>query len=518
MGDNGLVAPRKGSRKPLRLAPFFYSTGNTASKRAMSCRVRAHRSAWGCARLVPAVVCVVLNAHPTLGQRAPASASLPWNAPSVPVSRNQAPYTIDLAHEYSLAELVDLAEEHNPDTQVAWQRAKAVAADVGVSRSAFLPTLVAFGLGESSRQGTILQDGFHIEDLGLFEIGLQLNYTIFDFGERASQLDVSRARLLQANFGFNDVHRQILVGVSRAYYRLIEADGREHAAMVALKNAQTVQSAAEERLRNGLGTLPDALEARSATAQADLELQQEIGAEEIARGELATLLGLSASTAIRVRPIEELPILTAMPDTVEDLTRRALAQRPDLMQRVEALHASEAEIRGARSAYFPTLSFSGNNGHLRAWGALDDQPGSYAAGRVWDAKLSLNWDLFDGLRRESEIARTRAEERAAKAEVKATEDQIENEVWAAYSNVKTALRRRAAAVELLSASTESYNAALESYRAGVRTLIDVVSAQRVLASAQSEDISSRAGVLLSLSELAFRTGDILTTARPQRQP
>jgi outer membrane protein TolC len=130
----------------------------------------------------------------------------------------------------------------------------------------------------------------------------------------------------------------------------------------------------------------------------------------------------------------------------------------------------------------------------------------------------LNWTLFDGLRRENEIARTHAEARAAQADVKATEDQVENEVWAAYSNAKTALRRRSAAIELLSASTESYNAALDSYKAGVRTLIDVVSAQRVLASAQSEDVSSRASVLLSLSDLAFRTGDILKTARPRRQP
>ena len=102
-----------------------------ASKRAMLCRVRAQRSAWISARVVPALVCVVLNSYPIRGQRAPASASLPWNAPAVPAPREAAPYTIDLTHEYSLAELVDLAEEHNPETQVAWQRAKAAAAAVG---------------------------------------------------------------------------------------------------------------------------------------------------------------------------------------------------------------------------------------------------------------------------------------------------------------------------------------------------------------------------------------------------
>lgn len=464
------------------------------------------------------VLCAVLASGAAYAQRAPATPAVPWNSPTVPAPKIEAAYSIDLSHEYSLAELIDLAEEHNPETRVAWERAKAAAAAVGISRSAFLPALSAFGVGESTQTGILLQDGFHLEDLGAFEDGLQLNYTIFDFGKRASQLDVSRAKLLQANFGFNDTHRQILIGVSRAYFRLIEAQGREEAARVALANAQTVESDAKERLQTGLGTLPDALEAKSAAAQADLQLQQEIGADEIARGDLATLLGLPASTPIRVRPIESIEVPAQIADTIEDLTRRALAERPDLMQRIEELKASEAEVKGAHSAYVPTLSFSGNNGHLRAWGALDGAAGSYAGARVWDAKLSLDWNLFDGLRRENELRQAHADQRAAEAQIKVTQDQIEDEVWTAYSNAKTALRRRSAAVELLSASTESYNAALDSYRAGVRTLIDVVTAQKVLAAAQSEDISSRAGVLISLSELAYSTGDILRSARPQRHP
>ena len=36
---------------------------------------------------------------------------------------------------YSLAELIDLAEAHNPVTQVAWEGARAQAAALGVARS-----------------------------------------------------------------------------------------------------------------------------------------------------------------------------------------------------------------------------------------------------------------------------------------------------------------------------------------------------------------------------------------------
>ena len=44
---------------------------------------------------------------------------------------------------------------------------------------------------------------------------------------------------------------------------LLNAMGQEAAARASLANAQAVQQAAEERLHNGLATLPDVLEARS---------------------------------------------------------------------------------------------------------------------------------------------------------------------------------------------------------------------------------------------------------------
>src|SRR3954454_10461619 len=44
---------------------------------------------------------------------------------------------------YSLAELIDIAERNNPETRVAWERARQAAAAVGLSESAYYPFLVA---------------------------------------------------------------------------------------------------------------------------------------------------------------------------------------------------------------------------------------------------------------------------------------------------------------------------------------------------------------------------------------
>src|SRR6266702_8679267 len=44
---------------------------------------------------------------------------------------------------YGLAELIDIAERNNPETRVAWERARQAAAAVGLSESAYYPFLVA---------------------------------------------------------------------------------------------------------------------------------------------------------------------------------------------------------------------------------------------------------------------------------------------------------------------------------------------------------------------------------------
>ena len=71
---------------------------------------------------------------------------------------------------------------------------------------------------------------------------------------------------------------------------------------------------------------------------------------------------------------------------------------------------------------------------------------------------------------------------------------------------------------MLAAATESYSAALESYNYGVRNLLDVTNAQKVLAQARSTDILARTQVLAALAELAFRTADAIQINARRSRP
>jgi outer membrane protein TolC len=419
---------------------------------------------------------------------------------------------------YSLAELIDLAESHNPETRVAWERARSQAASLGVARSELYPTLAAAALSETGRAEVFFGNRFDGQITQDFQVALDLNYTVFDFGARAGRINAARAQLLAANFAFNDSHRNVIYQVQQAYYRLLNSTGQEEAARASLSNAQAVQQAAEDRRTHGLATLPDVLEARSATAQADYDLQAVLGAEEIARGDLATAVGKSANTVIQVQPLEQVPTPESVGDTVEQAIDRALGQRPDLMQQVAEIRSANAGVKETRAAYYPALSLNVTPAVPSLYGLQSPYPWTHTTDLTGGVRFNLQWIVFDGGARKNKLAQAQANVHVAEAQAQVKRNQIADEVWAAYSNLNTAFRQRQAANALLAAASQSYSAALESYNYGVRSLLDVTAAQRTLAQARSANVFALTQVLTSLADLAFTTGDSIQANKPRPQP
>ena len=470
------------------------------------------------------IVLLVLFTRSIPAQGAPVSPDRPWHTSSalkIEADAKRIPdlrFNIDSTKTYGLPELIDLAEAHNPATRVDWERARAQAGALGLTQSELFPTLASAAVSQTARQQAFFGNRFYGQELQDLQVEMDLNYTVFDFGARSGRIDEAKAKLLAANFAFNDTHRQVIYQVQQSYYRLLNSMGQEDAARASLSNAQSVQQAAEERLAHGLATLPDVLEARSATAQAEYDLQAIIGAEQTARGDLATALGVNATAVIRVQPLDQIPTAEAIDDAVDQTIHRAFGQRPDLIQRVAEIRTAEAGVKQAKAAYYPALSLTATLAVPSLFGL--QSPYSWARTTDLGGELSFNlqWTVFDGGARKSRMAEARASVRAAEAEANVKRNQIADEVWTAYSNLITAFRQRQSALALLQASTQSYNAALESYSNGVRNLLDVTAAQRTLAQARSADVSARTQVLTSLADLAFTTGDSIRTNNARSRP
>lgn len=469
-------------------------------------------------------LCFAVGVGPRVSaQTAPLTPGHPWTPPDEQKIQTQnrflpvPKFTVDLTKSYSLPELVDLAEQHNPETHFAWERAKGQAAALDIARSEWYPVLGAIAAGQVDRFAILFNTNFIRQTVSTSDLAVQLNYTILDFG-RSARIQSAASQLLANDFGFNDAHRRIIYQVEEAYYRVLNTASQEQAAEANLANAQAVQQAAQDRLYHGLATRPDLLEAQSATAQAKLDLQSAIGAQEIARGDLAAALGTSASVAIKIEPVTSLTTPDSVEDSVEGLITRALQQRPDLLQQVADLRAREAALKEAKAAYYPKLSVGVLAGPQYLYGFQEQLPATHTNLFAGSAAASLNWIIFNGGARRSAVAQAEANSRAASAQIDITRNQIADEVWRAYSNVKTAFRQREAATALLRSADESYNAALEAYSYGVRNLLDVTAAQRALAQARTADISAQTQVLTTLADLAYRTGDLLRTAAKTGKP
>ena len=155
-----------------------------------------------------------------IAQSAPRASDSIWQPGNVqsleqerPVQTPQ-PGNPDVDKTYTLAELINLAEQHNPDTRVAWQQAKSRADALGIARGALYPTLSAVAIAASIRQAPLIGEYFHRQTLGIFEPVLQVEYLVFDIGGRSGAIDAAKADLLASDFAFNDTHRRIIYQVA----------------------------------------------------------------------------------------------------------------------------------------------------------------------------------------------------------------------------------------------------------------------------------------------------------------
>jgi len=439
-----------------------------------------------------------------------------------PSQQTSSPPAVDPDKTYELAELIDIAQRTNPQTRVAWERAREAALGVGIAESVYAPMLSAQAAAAAQRvplplPKTVLNpNGFFVADTQFFLPALTLKWLLFDFGGKQATVDAAKEGVAAANFGFNATHQKIVFDVTRAYYALSAVQGRVEVARASLNQAQTVQSAAEWRRSRGLATLPEVLQAREKTARAAYELQEATAGETDTRMALLEAMGVRPTTPLRVAGLGGRALPVMIEDTAEKLVARALAQRPDLLARVALVRAREADIRKAQSDFYPRIVVTGNvlqnigrvrTSDIPGWASVNDT--GYGAG------IAIEVPLFDGSMRKNRLRVAESQRRVAEEELELARDQTARQVVKAFEDLKVTLRQREAAVALLAAANKSYDAAFDSYRHGVATFVDVTNAQTALTKALTADTETRSSVFTATAALAFGTGDLAPPGAPE---
>jgi outer membrane protein len=475
---------------------------------------------------------LVTPLHPSWAEdRVSPDPSVPWRAPDlaayIRTLKSTEPNPLDPQKRYELTELVDLAQRLNPETRVAWERARQAAVGVGLVQSEYYPMLTLAAIGGYQSEASpapkdVAPNGFFRADLEQVLPTLNLRWLILDFGRRGSGLDAAKQRLLASNLGFNRKHQEIVFRVQRAFIALTSLVAKIAVAESAVDSSRSVREAAEGRLQNGLATLPEVALARQQEAQAAFELEEVASRERDAQVKLADSIGLPPTVPIQVSDVSALPAPSALQDSVEKVIDKALERRPDLIARVAALRGTEAEVRRARAAYYPTLSLLANGnilaGRVRVTGGNLPTGWFSATEPGYGVGLALAWDVFDGGAKRRRVELADAERRLAEDEVTAARDRAISEVWTAYTDVKLALRRLDTAAALVDASQKSYEATLQSYRQGLETLTNLLVARRELSHARFVELDTRLQLFDASAALAFSTGEAAPEPKPGPQP
>lgn len=476
----------------------------------------------------------------------PPSADRTWSPPNLSNYENElagrrfknsegsAPVSINPRKVYNLAELIDIAERNNPETRVAWERARHAAAAVGLSESAYYPFLVASAAAGYDRAfipfPSLAVDPTKLPSLGAVSVTgggslvteaqvyrgeLSAKWLLLDFGERSAVIASAKERLMMANVGFNATHQKIVFQVTDRFYQLGTVRQKVLVARSSLEAAQTVEQAVQARIDNGLATKPELLQAQQQSAQSAFDVEATTGLESDARVALAESIGLLPTVPLNVADLGQRSTSEQTNGSVDELIARALSQRPDLVAKLANVHAKQDEIRRVRAEYYPKVAI---DAHLSETELDVSIAGSKYFGDhkpTFGAFLTVNVPIFDGFGRRHKMEMAEAEVRGAENELAGARDSAVREVWKAYTDFKTAFRKQDSAGKLLTASQNAFDAVLESYKNGLGTYPEIVSAQRNLASARSVSHDTQSAIFTSAAALALSTGDL---ARPSARP
>jgi outer membrane protein TolC len=440
-------------------------------------------------------------------QNVPATSPAPTVAWVPPVSAVQKPAKTGLAvpieqiqnkvSKFTLADAVNIALQNNPATRAAWADARAAAARYGSARGAWYPKVDLNGTLLYAKD--ITTKGQPDDSETGISTTASLSYLLFDFGGRSAVVEESRQSLLAADWTQNAVMQNTVLQTEMAFFNQAGAKALLEANRTSLAEAEANLTAAEERHRMGLATNADVLQARTAYAEVKLAVLDTEGQVRIAKGALAVVMGYPAN--ISFDPEIEVPEIPrfGLSQTVNQLIEKALASRPDLQASQALALESAARVGETRSRMLPSFFATGSLG--RQW--FKNIPG-YT--NLTYGSLQLQIPIFNGFSRNFDLLQAKAEAEAARERLRGAEQTVIFQVFSTHSEFLTADERVKTTDDLVASASQSEAVALGRYREGVGSILDLLSAQRILAVARAEQINARLGWFINLARLAHDIG------------
>ncbi len=436
---------------------------------------------------------------------------------------------IDPGHTYSLPELIDIAQMANPVTRGAWQRAREAAGVVGVARGAYLPILSAnvlagYAVTSTTAPGIRVPPLINIPPGDLTTSGSQLapaltvEWLLFDFGGRDAALKSAEQLSFAANVSFNMAHQKLIFDVAASYFQYSAARAQTRINREALDNVRLVQTAAEARLDQGIGTTMEVAQAKQQVAQAEFDLTQARGGERAAYSSLLAAMGISPTITLKVKDVSGRALPRAVPANLDALIDNSLQRRPDVQAAFARVKAGKQGITAAEAEFLPKIALTGMVN--RTWGGLSVEDNRFGTTTLDSDQpnaaigIGIRFPIFDGGMRKSRLDTARAHAAATEQDFAKLQSEAARQIVVAYDALRTGLSGHRAASELVKAARTNHQAALEYYENGLGTLSEVSITQTGLLKALFAEAQARSNVFGAAATLAFATGQLTNANVP----
>ncbi len=415
---------------------------------------------------------------------------------------------------WSLADCVSSALESNRGLMAAAQGVASAGGAYQQARSAVLPQVSASAwasrdeTGEGSQPigGRLVPFGANRRDV--VSASLSARQSVIDVASWKS-ISSARANESAAEYSYQASQEDLVLVVQQSYYNYLKTTRLLEVAEENVKVGEQQLKLAEKRLEVGAGVSADVLKARARTATDRLAVIDAKKNLDIARQTLCHVTGLPLDAPIVVEDVN-LDEVAAAPASIDvDAT---LAERPDLANQRQAVAAARHSASAAKAGRFPTLGVQLDFGRrLQATNYEDllDSLGNFIVEEKtetdplnnWSAAAQVDLPLFTG-------GNTRGRINTARANLRASEENLAEAERAARLEIETAKRNLEAAAEAISVSREGASAAEEDnrlsqgfYTHGLVPILNLVESQAALVEAKTNAVNAIYDYWIALASL-----------------
>jgi outer membrane protein len=322
--------------------------------------------------------------------------------------------------------------------------------------------------------------------------------TLFDGFQRSADTRSARASETAADASLVNAQYQQRLTTTNQFL-----DARAAAELVGVRQA-SVERAEEQlkvsinKLNAGSATRSDSLRSRVTLGTAQLQLVQAQAQLATAEAGLARLVGMTGRVAAADDPGFS-HIVTEQIDTAA-IRGEAEAVSPQVRAAQANALAAQAEIKSARSGYWPTLSLSGN------LGLSGSSSRSYSFYDNRGASLSLSWPIFNRFQREQSI--NTAENAATTADAQAADAarQVSANLTSQLADLEAARLQIEITQVSVTAAEEDLRVQQERYRLGASTIVDILTSQEALDQAEVDAVNARFSYLRAKAQIEALIG------------